>query len=65
MARKDKIYTPRKPLKTALTAIFLAALVLIISTFIVFFSFKKYIVYTSDGVVLEVPWLQEAEDVEG
>ena len=32
----------------------------------VFFGFKKYIVYTPDGLRLEVPWLEEpaAEQME-
>ncbi len=62
MARDEvRIYRSRKPLKTALAVIFsvLAALVVIAAG--IFFGFKKYIVYTSEGVKLEVPWLEEPE----
>ncbi len=63
MARDEvRIYRSRKPLKTALAVIFsvLAGLVIIAAG--LFFGFRKYIVYTSDGVKLEVPWLEEPEE---
>ena len=63
MARDEaRVYRSRKPLKTALAVIFSVLVVLIVIAAGIFFGFKRYIVYTSDGVKLEVPWLQEAED---
>ena len=63
MAQHDvRIYRSRKPLKTALVVFFSLLLALIVLAVAVFVGFQKYIVYTSDGVKLEVPWLQEAED---
>lgn len=54
-----KIYKKRRPLKIALKVlgILLAALVLL--SVIVFFGFQKYIVYTPEGVRLEIPFLQK------
>jgi hypothetical protein len=42
-------------------AILLAVVIFMV---IIFFSFQKYITYTSDGVRLEVPWLMETSQVE-
>lgn len=61
MERPVKIYRSRKPLKTALAVFSVLLLVLAVLAVAIFFGFKKYIVYTSDGVKLEVPWLQEPE----
>ena len=52
-----RIYHSRRPLKTALTVLLVLLLVLLVLAVAVFFGFKRYIVYTSDGVHLEVPWL--------
>lgn len=59
MARDGRIYKVRSPWKTALTVavIVLAAAILISAS--IFIGFRKYIVYTDDGVRLDVPWLQE------
>ena len=60
VAKSDKkIYRQHRPLRTI--AVTLAVLVILAAllALTVFFSFKKYIVYTSDGVRLDVPWLQE------
>lgn len=64
MARREKIYSTKRPVKTAITVILTVLIVLIITTFIIFFSFKKYITYTSDGVRLDVPWLQEVDETD-
>lgn len=63
MAHKDRIYSRKRSVKTAITVVLLVLLALIIAIFIIFFSFKKYITYTSDGVRLDVPWLQEANEL--
>lgn len=65
MERPVRIYRSRKPLKTALIVFFSLLAVFIILAVSVFFGFRKYIVYTSDGVKLEVPWLQEPEEQSG
>lgn len=59
MARDSRVYHVRSPWKTALvvTLIVLAAALIIATS--IFFGFRKYIVYTDDGVRLDVPWLQE------
>ena len=59
MARDSRGYHVRSPWKTALvvTLIVLAAALVIATS--IFFGFRKYIVYTDDGVRLDVPWLQE------
>ena len=57
-----RIYRSRRPLKTALTVFFVLLAVLVVLVIAIFFGFQKYIVYTSDGVKLEVPWLQDPEE---
>lgn len=64
MARRDRIYSTKRPIKTAITVILSVLIGLIIASFIIFFSFKKYITYTSDGVRLDVPWLQEVSETD-
>ena len=59
MERPVRIYRSRRPLKTALIVFFSLLAALILIALAVFFGFRRYIVYTSDGVKLEVPWLQE------
>ena len=64
-SREVRIYRSKRPLKTALTVFFVLALALIVLAIGVFFGFRRYIVYTSDGVKLDVPWLREpTEQVE-
>ena len=62
MERPVRIYRSRRPLKVILTALLTVLVVLAILAVSIFFGFKRYIVYTSDGVKLEVPWLQEPEE---
>ena len=56
---RKRIYRSTTPLRIAMTvlAVLLALAVLLFT--ILFFSFRKYIVYTADGLHLEVPWLEE------
>ena len=61
---ENRIYRSRRPLKTALTVFFALLAALIILAVGIFFGFRRYIVYTSDGVRLDVPWLQEIEEPE-
>ena len=64
MERPVRIYRSRRPLKVVLTVLFALILALAILAVSIFFGFKRYIVYTSDGVKLEVPWLQDIEEAE-
>ena len=61
-SKAKQIYHYRSPLKIALIAVcavILAALVLFIA---VFFGFRRYAVYTDEGVTVEVPWLERDID---
>ena len=61
--REPRIYRSHRPIKTALTVFFVLLAAVVTLIFAVFFGFKKYIVYTSDGVKLVVPWLMDPEDI--
>ena len=54
-----KIYQRRNPLKIVLIVLGCLLLTAILLFLLVFFGFKKYAVYTDDGVTIEVPWLEE------
>ncbi|MGE4483775.1 MAG: hypothetical protein AB7C97_01545 [Oscillospiraceae bacterium] len=54
-----KVYRKRKPVKIILLSLLGLICLLITLAICVFFGFKKYIVYTSDGLYLDVPWLSE------
>lgn len=56
---KPKIYRRRNPLKIILITLGCIILAAIILFLILFFSLKKYAVYTDEGVKLEIPWLEE------
>ena len=58
--RRDKkqIYHYRSPLKIALIAVGAVILTALLLFIAVFFGFRKYAVYTDDGVTVEVPWLE-------
>lgn len=63
MSSKDnRIYRNKRPAKIIITSllIFIAVLLLLIVT--IFFGFRKYIVYTDNGIRLEVPWLEEVNE---
>lgn len=55
---KKKIYKKRNSLKIALRALGILLAVLILLSVVVFFGFQKYIVYTPEGIRLEIPFLQ-------
>lgn len=57
--KKIKVYKKRRPLKIALKVLAVLVIVLVFLSIIVFFGFQKYIVYTPDGVRLEIPFLQK------
>ncbi len=61
---KPKIYRRRNPLKIILVTLGCILLAAIILFLILFFSLKKHIVYTDDGVKLDIPWLEEYRDTD-
>ena len=62
MMNSGKIYKYRKPVSIVISVILAVLLFLVITAVILYFSFQKYIVYTDDGVRLEVPWLEETAE---
>lgn len=66
MNNSNKIYKKNVRVKTIISAILAVLLVCVMIMVGIFFWFKRYIVYTSDGLYLDVPWLQETvSDDEG
>lgn len=60
--REGRIYRhSRLPGIIARTVLIILA-VFIILTVTLYFHFQKYIVYTDDGIVVDVPWLRESEE---
>lgn len=59
--KKRKIYKKSKPWKVLLIVFLSVLLFLLILAVSIFFGFQKYIVYTNDGLRLEVPWLAEEQ----
>ena len=56
---RKRTYRSAKPLRTAASVLGVLLALVILVCAIIFFSFRKYIVYTADGLRLEVPWLEE------
>jgi len=52
-----RVYRTRHPLRTVLICILAGIAAAVILALSVFFGFRKYIVYTDDGLYLDVPWL--------
>ena len=65
MSKNGQVYKKHRPLKVVLTviAIILAA-VLLLGVFL-YFWFQRYIVYTSDGLYLDIPWLEDVRGTRG
>lgn len=59
MADDRRIYRVGTRWKTILLTALIVLAVLLAIVLGLFFGFRRYIVYTSDGVKLEVPWLEE------
>lgn len=53
-----RTYKTNMRLKMALLAIAAVVVLCIIIMVFLFFYFQKYIVYTADGLYLDVPWLK-------
>ena len=60
-----KVYRKRKPVKIILLSLLALICLLVTLAVCVFFGFKKYIVYTSDGLYLDVPWLTDEAAPDG
>jgi len=56
---KKKIYKKRNPLKITLRVLGVLLAVLVLLSVVIFFGFQKYIVYTPEGIRLEIPFLQK------
>jgi len=57
--KKIKVYKKRRPLKIALRVLGILTAVVVLLSVLIFFGFQKYIVYTPEGVRLEIPFLQK------
>ena len=64
MAKDKRIYRTGMRWKTILLVLIIVIALIITIALGLFFGFKKYIVYTSGGVRLEVPWLMDEEITE-
>ncbi len=58
-SEKRKIYKKRRPIQTTLKVLGILLAALIALFIIAFFSFQRYIVYTPDGLRLEIPFVQQ------
>ena len=57
--KRRKLYRSRSPIKIILIVFVAFVLVIAIAVISVFFAFRKYIVYTDNGVELQIPWIEE------
>ncbi|MBR1842204.1 MAG: hypothetical protein IJ788_02895 [Oscillospiraceae bacterium] len=64
MAKDRRIYRTGVRWKAVLLVLLIVIALIVTVALSLFFGFKKYIVYTSDGVRLEVPWLTDEEITE-
>lgn len=64
MAKDRRIYRTGVRWKTVLLVLLIVIALIVTIALSLFFGFRKYIVYTSDGVRLEVPWLTDEEITE-
>ena len=62
MAGKHKIYKHPHPVRTVILIVVSVLFVLALTFTILFFRFQKYIVYTDNGLYLDVPWLEETQE---
>lgn len=59
--KPEQTYRGRNPLKTIFKTLLLIILILVISAVALFFYFQRYIVYTDDGIRLDLPFSIGAE----
>ena len=57
--RGGAVYHGRKPLRIVLKVVGWLVLIAVVLTAFAFFWFKRYIVYTEDGLRVQVPYLAE------
>lgn len=57
--RKPRIYRKHHALRILLNVLIILLVTAIILSAVVFFWFRRYIVYTDDGLHLEIPWLAD------
>ena len=62
MQNSNRIYKKNVKLKGIISAVCAVILVCIMIMVGIFFWFQKYIVYTADGLYLDVPWLEETSE---
>ena len=64
MAKKqrEKIYRRRRPLRALLRVLGILALLAVVLFVVVFFWFQNFIVHTSEGIRLDIPFLREILD---
>ena len=56
----QRIYRKHNPIKILLRLIAVLLVLVLILSIAVFFGFRRYIVYTEDGLYLDIPWLRES-----
>lgn len=61
MAWEHRVYRVRKPFRTLMIILAVLLIAAVILAVAIFLGFRNYIVYTDDGVRLEIPWLTEEE----
>ena len=62
MQNRHKTYRSRKTVKTVFFIAIVSILSLSIMLTAMFFGFRKYIVYTENGIHLEIPWLEKSNE---
>lgn len=65
MGNERKFYRKHMRLKTVLKTVALVLLAVIVLLVATFLWFKRYIVYTEDGLYLDVPWLSDDVSPDG
>ena len=63
MARDKRIYRSFRPGRFVVRLILILLAAVIAFSVIVWFWFKSYIVYTDDGLYLDIPWLYDVRGV--
>ena len=54
-----RVYRKHAPLKILIRIIAILLVLAVVLSVTVFFGFRRYIVYTDDGLYLDIPWLRE------
>lgn len=59
--RTNAVYHRRRPMRMFMKVVFSLVLFAVVLAIVVFFWFQQYIVYTSEGVRLDIPFLDRGE----